>query len=221
MARDFSGTSEVIDVGGSINPDSTAASYFGWGLIDAFVQTFHIMWQQAGTGGRSLLFTQDTGGSTDVITTYIGGAFTNGSTSLTSRTGEWISFCTTSSSGGASSTITLYVDGSSDGSSTKNPESATGDYIIGAEKPKTTSEWDGKMFYLAIWSTELSSTELQAMHNGVCPFVIDHDNLVHFIPLFGNHSPEENWGSPTNTGTLTGTTRGVPNPPVELLENYL
>lgn len=74
---------------------------------------------------------------------------------------------------------------------------------------------------VAIWNVELNSSEITSLSHGVSPFVIRRDQLRYYLPIYGIDSPEPTYGTVRTSGTVTNASRSVPNPPVELIENYL
>ena len=95
------------------------------------------------------------------------------------------------------------------------------DFSMGSREAGTDRFYDGELAYVAVWNVLLSANEYSALANGVNPFVIRNSSLQLYCPLDGNNSPENNYASPTNTGTLTGTSKFAGNPPVQLLSRYL
>jgi len=81
--------------------------------------------------------------------------------------------------------------------------------------------FDGSISHVALWSAGLGATKQSALSRGVNPFIMDHDNLLMFVPLGGVNSPESDYKQNATDFTVTGTTKPADNPPVELLENYL
>ena len=121
---------------------------------------------------------------------------------------------------------TIYVDGVSKAVTEVNTPAGTRDndsakdLTIGNDAPDQNSTFDGKIAYVAGWDVILNATEIQALANGVNPQSIRSANLVFFLPLWGNQSPEPDYDAQLNTGTVSGAVRDI-NPPVELLENHL
>ena len=67
----------------------------------------------------------------------------------------------------------------------------------------------------------LSDVQLTAITHGVHPFIIDDGNIQAFYTLWGNEDPESDMTGNGFNATDNAAARFTPNPPVELLENYL
>jgi len=105
---------------------------------------------------------------------------------------------------------------------TNIPNDPTPDFTsIGVLRRTTDTQFfSGLMAHCAIWITAIPDTMRSALANGVNPFAIRNDALVMYAPINGLESPEPDYAGQNNF-TVTGTTKGATNPPVELLENYL
>jgi len=93
---------------------------------------------------------------------------------------------------------------------------------IGAREAGTDRFCDGKLAYATIWDIDLVANDDVILSRGVNPFLIKNSNIIYFVVVEGNDSPEPNYAEPSATATLTATPlKFAGNPPVELLENYL
>jgi len=124
-----------------------------------------------------------------------------------------------------SNTPIIYVDGSSqtiteitgpDG--TRSDDDS--DTLFLGNRSDSSRTYDGEQANYVMWDTILSATEIGALSRGVSPIAIRPNNIVFWLPCWGNQSPEPDWNAQTSTGAVTGTTRGV-NGNYELVENYL
>lgn len=58
----------------------------------------------------------------------------------------------------------------------------------------------------ALWQAALTADEMGVLADGVCPLLVRPAALIHYWPIWGNHSPELDLVGGAN-GTLTGTTK--------------
>jgi len=86
---------------------------------------------------------------------------------------------------------------------------------------QNTTRLTGELFQFLFYTSNLTLNQIGAIFRGVNPFPIDPTNRSAFLPLWGNQDPEPDYSPNANTGSVTGAARFTPNPPVELLENYL
>jgi len=92
---------------------------------------------------------------------------------------------------------------------------------VGEDPAAGSRDFEGDLAFNFAMDHFPATTHVNAMSNGVNPFGLWGDRMQFYSPLWGNESPENNYGLNGTTGTVTGTTRSTTNPPVELLENYL
>ena len=69
--------------------------------------------------------------------------------------------------------------------------------------------YDGVLWEAAIWKTPLTDAQIASLARGVCPLVVDSENLVYYLPNWGVHDPEPNYGSDLNNGVITGAVKGT------------
>lgn len=74
---------------------------------------------------------------------------------------------------------------------------------------------DAIMSWVGIWDVALSADEVAALASGILPIYIRPDKLLACYPLWGVQSPEIDLTSNARSVTLTGTTRGATDAPVE------
>jgi len=93
---------------------------------------------------------------------------------------------------------------------------------LASREAGTDRFYEGELAYAVIWDTDLSANEDLILFRGVNPFVVRNSNIIYFVTVEGNDSPEPNYAENGATATLTASpTKFNGNPPVELLENNL
>lgn len=83
-----------------------------------------------------------------------------------------------------------------------------------------TGDYNGSLAEVTFWSTIPTDNEKAAMSRGVNPFVINHDNLEFYSPLYDN-TFLNSLHDTSHVGTVNGTVNNVPHPPVQLLSRYM
>lgn len=71
---------------------------------------------------------------------------------------------------------------------------------------QTASLWDGYLAEIGIWNVALTAAEMAILGKGYSPLHVQPGNLVVYMPILGNYSPELEYAtglSPAITGTLT------------------
>jgi hypothetical protein len=105
----------------------------------------------------------------------------------------------------------ILIDGTTSGQTTSAFGPAGGgtvDPLIGADSNNGTAQsfWPGRLADMAIWSTNLTALEQNALSKGARPFTVRPKSLLSYWPLGGLQSPEPDLsGVNKNNGTLTGT----------------
>lgn len=95
------------------------------------------------------------------------------------------------------------------------------DLWYGLQNQTSGNRFTGDLSNVTLWNVKLSDNEVLVLSRGVNPFVMRNSAQAMNQPLWGNQDPEPDYSGTGNTAAVTtGTTKG-PNPPVELLENYL
>lgn len=54
----------------------------------------------------------------------------------------------------------------------------------------TTNYWSGDLAEIGVWDVELTDAEVSVLAIGTSPLMVRPQNLVHYWPLIGRHSPE-------------------------------
>lgn len=238
MARDWNGTTDIIDLGSGATIDdvfiaTNGSTIFAWCFPDTIGESSagQLFWKANGT----------TQGNNIPINTTSKFKFNS---FRATTTGTWIQ---TNNDGvlDAWNSLSIKYDGTS---TTNDPtfchngtiqtvgsgltESSTPVGTQGSDAAITTylgnntantGTWDGYISHVTIWKGEvLGNNQMQAMSRGANPFAIGSSTKpVLFIPIWGNDSPEFDLSGNNNDGTLTGTTRVSASPPVEHMSNYI
>jgi hypothetical protein len=75
-----------------------------------------------------------------------------------------------------------------------------------------TRNWAGSLAHAAVWNVILTGAECAQLAGGVDARRIRSSALVFYLPLHGDDSPELNYASRANTGTVTGTVKNASGP---------
>jgi len=121
-------------------------------------------------------------------------------------------------------TINAYVDGTKggDGTFSGTQTDNAADLLIAGFNTAAVSNFDGDIYYFMIVGGALSDTIIAALSRGVNPFGIwAMFTKRAFLPINGNQSPEPNWISGGNTGTVVSAPPKSANPPIQLLQMYM
>lgn len=235
MAREFDGSTDkritytlsangrsALDSGGSImawiRPDSDGGGNEGRYLDSA----------DSGSTGWFCAVDDESGGNVKIFL-EVRNSSTNGKWNTSTAVvpiNSYSNCITTYDDSSTANDPSFYLDGSSQTvneiqAPSATPNNASGNIVIGNNYSSSVREFDGDIFCGCIWNTVLSSAEIQALANGVNPFVIRNSNLVWFSPLWGNEDPEPEYITPANAGVLTNSPPKSTNPPMQLLSRYL
>ncbi len=130
----------------------------------------------------------------------------------------WVQIGVSGDDGG----LGIWLSGAPDGTNatgfTDNYGTGTffiGSSIIGSERI------NANLAFFGLWSAELDAVHVAALGRGVNPFVMRNDILVIYCPIWGHDSPENEYENQLTMTIVNSPDKVVPNPPVELLENYL
>ena len=95
-----------------------------------------------------------------------------------------------------------------------------GEVVMGVDQGSTGRTYDGDMAYYVFWGgVKLSQARITAIAEGVNPIAINPDDQLSLIPLDGDGGEHDYITG--NVGTITGTSKAITNPRMELVENYL
>jgi len=231
MARDFDGSNDKVDFGdiGALDTASNMTIML-WFEPDTLAVSEVAICKVQASNNRWLMQLSDTGlgGNDDVNVVLENGGntygYTTGDIIATDVRNNWIMYF---NGGGADNAARLrfYFNGVSQ-SLTYNGTmptilnlSTTNSVLVGIFEGDVVPI-DGTIACVCIWEASLSQNEITALNNGINPFAIRPDTLQINSPLWGNESPEPNYAN-TIAGTVTEAARATPNPPFELMENYL
>ena len=156
QALNFDGVNDYVDSAANVlNPTSVSLTASVWFKTSIVTQQILVA-QLDGTGtGRSWLLV----GSTGVISSFLGGVSTLGTTALKANT--WYHAVVTKKSG----VVTVYLNGVSDGSASQTIESATGITRIGINKDGSTSPFGGLIDEVRVYNRALSPAEIKRLYN--------------------------------------------------------
>ncbi len=111
----------------------------------------------------------------------------------------------------------VYCNGST-GQDTNSRTPANADSVtIGRQGDSTPGdEFEGRLAEVAVWDVALTADEMNALRFGANPLKMRRANLVGYWPLFGNASPEPDYGSSKLALTLQNSPAKADNAPVAL-----
>ena len=118
--------------------------------------------------------------------------------------------------------LRVFLNGTQDGSTTGAGNSYTGyttpEFLVGRLQASGFGDkaFDGRIAWVTVWDTILSSNEKVALANGVDPFIIRPSNCLICLPWWGIHSPEIDLSGNDRSATINGTLSRVNDPPVTL-----
>lgn len=163
---------------------SLTASYVRLAINSGSSQVRAMIDNEAETAAQSL-----TGASMAQNTwTHLGGSFISGST--------WAYFNGTA--GTESTNVVTFPPGLDVTDIAREGDGTPGGYM------------NGRLFWPAIWSAELTPAEFQLLAAGMPPWMVRPESLVFFTPLSGS-AVARDWIS-GNNGTLTGTPTAAEGP---------
>ena len=225
MARDFNGSSDRIAIGDIAIDGISRLVISGWIWADTVSNYSTIFSKYSATSNRVeiALGGPGVGDSNEISFLIASGSNTYGYTSGANlvTTGAWhhVYMSYDGSGSGDSGRLKAWFNGSAltltyassiPATTPSNAASAT----LGS-RTGTSPYWDGKIAEFAIWTGnpgDLSDTEAVALlADGIAPSFL-RKNGLHYLPLMGRPSPENDIWS-TTTGTLTGTAQSA-HPPM-------
>jgi len=119
----------------------------------------------------------------------------------------------------------LYVNGVSkavtESAAPGSNQPPTANVVIGNNYSSSVREFDGDISFVCLWNIVLTASELLTIARGVNPFFVRNDALVWYSPIWGNLSPEAEYITPANTGTVLNAPPKSTNPAIEQLENNM
>jgi len=145
---------------------------------------------------------------------------TNSTTALTN--GTWNQLIGTAT-GDATPAYEFFFDGTSEDTETAGTDTDNNQAVeLGTYSGQSSRRFDGQLAECVIWNIILPDDSIQAIARGAQPWVVATSSQVVFCQIEGNDDPEPNFASSTNTFELAGTgAKSTPNPPVEMIENFL
>lgn len=204
MARDFDGTTQYASVSTPVLTayPVTMAAWFRSDVASSIRTIIAITDAATAQGGIQLLLAANLVG--DPISANVNGI--NAAISTTGITvGTWHHACGIWAS---ATDRRAFIDGGSKGTNTNNATFPIGtdSTDVGARLQSTIiAFFNGRIAEAAIWSVALTDDEVAQLSRGVSPLRIQSQSLVAYWPLYGNGSPEPDYGGGVNNLTLTGS----------------
>ncbi|MCR4300211.1 MAG: LamG domain-containing protein [Sulfuricaulis sp.] len=205
MARDFNGTSDLIDIANNAvyDVDNITIAFWAWTDVDV---TFSVAFgRDDSSTNRCWNLGIGSAASTFRFAPFIGNSQINAQSGTGFSTGAWHHLVGTYDG----SNVRLWVDGvntattAQSGTLDKDPVGPT----IGG-RSGAVQLWDGRVANALIYNRALSGAEIEMVRRGFWML----PGLLGFWPLFGVQSPEPDWSGNNNHGTVTGATR-IDHPP--------
>lgn len=232
MAREFDGTNDDVDWGDNTSYETSPLSINAW-VMNNNVTADHAYIGKFSANSKDYILFMDLSGPTHTVTyeffTRAGSSelsrVSTGTNSAVNDTWQHLvgTYLFNDSEG-----VDLFLDGVEQGNSPVDTTNQTADTVgqntlsvINGIDSASGKDHDGKIGEIAIWQIRLNDNHKLALSHGVPALVVSGTKPTLYSPLWGNESPEPNWGTVGGTGTVTGATKAANNPPVELLENYL
>ena len=209
MAITFSGTSQYYLT--TTTPVTGAPlTYATWGNvgIDGNVVAMAIGGSGGSTEALVLRHNATTRGVSMRAESTVGG--TDQSVTGTMVTGTWGHMCGTSS---ASNNRIAYFNGAAGTANTQTNAPASLDRVgIGsvADSSPAQGEWNGDLFWVAIWDVALTAAQVQNLADGFSPLTVQRQNLV-FFARCEYPGPVDMIGYRTLAATGTPTVSANPN----------
>lgn len=152
-AGSFDGTNDYLITSSNVlDPSTTDFTISAWFKTTSTTDT-GIVSQQDGSGtGRTLLYQ-----ASSTISTNIAGSPVSGTTTIS--TGTWYMGTVTKSG----TTVSVYLNGKLEGTGIRTAESATGSWVIGANKLLATN-WAGNIDDLRVYKRALTPSQVSALY---------------------------------------------------------
>lgn len=219
MARDFSGTTQYMNLGNQPEVDP-AHGITGWAWIHP----------DSVTGSRGIFLHGRSGvsgwgfyTSNDEVAFVKNGVVAIATTTFTLVTGEWQFIAVEENSSGVNF---YHYRVSTDTWTTANKSNTSAfitgtetDGVIGSHKSSLgaySNLFDGRLAQIGVDMSSLAVAEIKSLSR----FGI-YSSLEAFYPLDGLIDPDDDYSRLNNTATNVSTTKHASNPPVEHIENYI
>ena len=223
MARDFNGSSEYLS-----NDTGISSAYpltiFCWNSPDNGGD-FATVWlgdKDSNTENFQLgTFDNDSSGETDIRAVTFAGSADVSIGDIEIPFGTWV---TIAGIWRSATDREFYTDGVSDvtdSTSVAHPTGIDNTTFGRNSRPVPAAYFNGDAAEFACWNVALSDNEMTALGSGVNPFAIRYNDMIIYVPIYGNDDPEPDLSGNNVDLAVTGTTPKIAHPPVELLENYL
>lgn len=218
MAREFNGTSDLIDCGSDsgILAGIGPLTFVGWIYADTLGESSvgRVFHKGTSPAGYNLRVVADGTGAYRFAVDYDGGDLVRTTTSSSVILDAWHHIAVTWDGGAEAADVHIYVNGSELSYSTTqdaigNRVADTGDSFFLGNRGAADATWKGYLAECAVYNVELTVDEIKAASKLYWPRV---SARIGYWPLFGRQSPEPDWSGNGNHGVLTGTTT-VDHPP--------
>jgi len=195
---DFDGSNDYISTTAyTITASATVSAWFNVNTVGAYA----ILGRSSGIGGNYYGYIDDSGGKIRVLIRDTINNFSLKVTNVDYNDNTWYHLVITQTSGVA----TIYINGTYQGAlSARVPELN----LIGSYQ--NTSLFNGKLSNIAIWNTNLSSTDIEAIYNNGAPNDISSLNPVSWWKLNAADTFDgTNWTINDYAGSNDGTSSGM------------
>lgn len=226
MSRVFDGTNDFIGWGNvtTLN-EQTAISFGGWSWVDSVLADHSIINKQSSNNVGWSFINDDVGsssGRTDTFKVYVQEAGANGTNSAfiegataasQANRWQWVSFTFAANVAGG---LHFYVNNLEDANSpvtTANIAECGGAAapVLMGENTSGTTDRLGRLAWMHCWNRMVGPGALE--QSRWFPGSVPH-SLQLFTPMLSGAAAEVDYSPTGATGTLTGTTSGQDNPPV-------
>ena len=201
MARDFDGATGNLARSGVVSVATNNFTICAWIMVDVAQAGGIITNGFDGGSGAGWRLRINADPSVRMTLNFV--VSLNGTTVLT--LGRWYHCLGVRDAG----TTSLYVDGVSEGGTTASAPTAPATYFrIGCNINNAGTNVDffsGKVVETGVWERALTTTEITNLASGYAPSFFPQ-NLVHYAPITGADSPEDDKKSTTNL-TVTAAPR--------------
>lgn len=220
MARDFTAsTSNFLreNTNGDVNAPGSTITVHAWINPDDVGSTRSVIGRWGNANGNRQFLIQILAQKVNVnIGDATGNDNVSGATSVS--TGAWHSVALRKNGSGAGA-LQAWLDGAQDGSTTSNRNAQSLGNVAGSQfrislNSNSVNPFDGRIAECAIWLEALTDAELVALSRGVSPFAVRPGSLLHYWPVWGQASPENDLDSSPANLVVVGTLAAADHAPV-------
>ena len=156
----FDGNGDYVRMAG-FNPSTTDFTLSLWVKSNAYSSSNKNIFQQMDVSGngRSIIYVRR---SSNQFATFLGGG--ERLSGVVSEVNRWYNVVLVHNN--SANTITWFIDGVQANTNNSNVETTVGDFLLGVHKGfGSSSYFNGLMDEIAIWNSQLDSTEIVALYN--------------------------------------------------------